>query len=271
MATPSAAQPPRARGFGGPRPEGGDRRGGPGGPGGPRGPRRDGPREEKEWVPLTKLGRLVKSGKIPKLESIYLHSIPIKEPEIIDYFLKDLKEDVMKVTPVQKQTRAGQRTRFKVFVAIGDMNGHLGLGTKVAKEVQGAIKGAQLVAKMAMVPVRRGYWGNKIGLPHTIAMTVTGKSGSIRVRLMPAPRGTGIVAPPATKKLIVFAGISDCYTCTSGNTKTMGNFIQATYDAIAQSYKYLTPDFWKPTVFLPNPFEEHSEWLKETNAKPLGA
>lgn len=264
MADPSGSRPPpRGRGgFGGPRPEGGDRRG-------PRGPRRDGPRDEKEWVPLTKLGRLVKAGKIPKLESIYLHSIPIKEPEIIDYFLKDLKEDVMKVTPVQKQTRAGQRTRFKVFVAIGDMNGHIGLGCKVAKEVQGAIKGAQLAAKMAMVPVRRGYWGNKIGLPHTIAMTVTGKCGSCRVRLMPAPRGTGIVAPPATKKLIVFAGINDAYTCTSGNTKTMGNFIQATFDAISQSYQYLTPDFWKPTVFLPNPFEEHTDFLKETAVKSL--
>jgi hypothetical protein len=30
--------------------------------------------------------------------------------------------------PVQKQTAAGQRTRFKAFVAIGDGNGHLGLG-----------------------------------------------------------------------------------------------------------------------------------------------
>ena len=261
MADNSGAKPPQRRGFGN-RGDGPQRRG-------PRpGGRFDG-KDDKEWTPLTKLGRLVKAGKILKLETIYLHSIPIKEPEIIDYFLKELKDEVMKVSPVQKQTRAGQRTRFKVFVAVGDMNGHLGLGVKVAKEVQGAIKGAQLVAKMSIVPVRRGYWGNKIGNPHTVAMTVTGKSGSCRVRLVPAPRGTGIVAPPATKKLIVFAGINDCYTSTAGNTKTMGNFIKATYDALAQSYKYLTPDFWKPTHYLPNPFEEHSEWLKETTYKPL--
>ena len=37
--------------------------------------------------------------------------------------------------PVQKQTRAGQRTRFKAFVAIGDSNGHVGLGVKCSKEV----------------------------------------------------------------------------------------------------------------------------------------
>lgn len=47
----------------------------------------------------------------------------------------------MKVMPVQKQTSAGQRTRFKAFVAIGDYQGHVGLGVKCAKEVATAIRG----------------------------------------------------------------------------------------------------------------------------------
>ncbi len=42
--------------------------------------------EDKEWVPVTKLGRLVKDGKIQSIEDIYLHSLPIKEHEIIDVF-----------------------------------------------------------------------------------------------------------------------------------------------------------------------------------------
>jgi len=63
-----------------------------------------------------------------------------------------------------------------------------------------------------MVPVRRGYWGNKIGNPHTIPCKVTGRSGSVRVRLVPAPRGTGIVGAPTSKKVLQFAGIQDCYT-----------------------------------------------------------
>lgn len=63
-------------------------RGGAGGGGGRGGPLRRGggpPRRggrgkdgDKEWVPVTKLGRLVKDRKITSVEEIYLHSLPIK-------------------------------------------------------------------------------------------------------------------------------------------------------------------------------------------------
>lgn len=155
------------------------RPGAPGAPGG-RGPRqggrgnRAGGKEEKEWEPVTKIGRLVKDEKIKSLEELYKHSIPIKEAEIIDYFLgPQLKDEVLKIMPVQKQTRSGQRTRFKAFVAIGDSNGHVGLGVKCSKEVATAIRGAIIAAKLSIIPVRRGYWGNKIGKPHTIPCKVS--------------------------------------------------------------------------------------------------
>lgn len=211
-----------------------------------------GPKKE-DWNPITKLGKLVKSGKVSSLEEIFRFSLPIKEPQIVDYFFGKITEDekngkyreeVMKVKSVQKQTTAGQRTRLKVWMLVGDENGHIGLGQKSHKEVQGAIKGALLEAKMNLIPVRLGYWGNKIGKPHTIPMKVSGKCGSVTVRLVPAPRGTGVVGAPTTKKCIQFAGIKDCYTQSTGKTKTKGNFLYACYYALRRTYCYLTPEFW---------------------------
>jgi len=207
----------------------------------------------------------VKEGKISSLEEIFLFSMPVKEAEIIEFFLKDkLQDEVMKIMPVQKQSSAGQTTRFKAFVALGDNNGHIGLGVKCSSEVATAIRGAITAAKLNVSPVRRGYWGRKGGLPHTVPCKVTGKCGSVRVRLIPAPRGTGLVASPAGKKLMDMAGIQDCYTSSRGHTRTMGNFIKAMFAALKNTYGYLSPELWANDVLGASPYQEHTDFLAKT-------
>jgi len=250
-----------SRGRGGPRGRGGDRGGARGGRPGGRPMGRG--RQEEEWKPTTKLGRLVKSGKVTSFEEIFRFAIPIKEPQIVDHLVKrnqnTLKDEVMKVKPVQKQTKAGQRTRFKAWVLIGDEAGHIGLGQKAHKEVQGAIKGATLDAKMNFYPVRKGYWGNKIGQPHTVPFKVTGRCGSVRCRLVPAPRGSSLVAAPTSKKVLQFAGIQDCYTQSRGSTKTKGNFLYAVFRALLVTYTFLTPEFWGKPNFDRTPYERYAD------------
>merc|ERR1712000_512859 len=174
------------------------------------------------WVPVTKLGRLVKGRHITSLEQIYRYALPIKESQIIDYFLPSLKDEVVKITPVQKQTTAGQRTRFKAFVVVGDGAGHLGLGVKCA---------------------------------------------AVSVRLVPAPRGTGVVAARAPKKLLQFAGIQDVYTSSTGHTKTLGNFVKATFQAISRTFGYLTPDLWQDIPLGEAPYGEFSDYLAQTKKR----
>lgn len=73
-------------GFGG-APPAGAAAGGRGGRGGARGRGGRGGRgkdAEREWQPVTKLGRLVKERKITTIEEIYLHSLPIKVLILID-------------------------------------------------------------------------------------------------------------------------------------------------------------------------------------------
>jgi len=273
----SEAAAPRAentRGFGG-------RAGGRG-----RGPRR--PRNDKEiqWIPCTKLGRLVQDGKIDSLDDIFHHSLKVREYQIIDHFYPDkrenpnvqvimqdldrsgkqLHETVMSIKPVQKQTSAGQRTRFKAYVLLGNCNGHVALGHKSAKEVATAIRGAIINAKLNMIPVRRGWWGSTLGEAHTIATKLSAKCGSVRVRLIPAPRGTGIVGSPTTQKILFYAGIQDCFSASSGQTCTRGNFATAIFDALKSSYSFLTPDQWQKKPLSLTPFEYHSVHLSNKQA-----
>lgn len=98
----------------------------------------------------------------------------------------------------------------------------------------------------------------------TFFLQVTGKCGSVLVRLIPAPRGTGIVSAPVPKKLLQMAGIDDCYTSSRGSTTTLGNFAKATYAAIAKTYAFLTPDLWKDIPLGKTPYQEHADFLSKS-------
>jgi len=73
----------------------------------------------EEWVPKTKVGRLVKEGKIANIEEIFRRNLPILEPEIVDVLLPGLQAEVIDITHVQKMTDAGRVTRYRATVVVG--------------------------------------------------------------------------------------------------------------------------------------------------------
>merc|ERR1712194_444744 len=84
---------------------------------------------------------------------------------------------------------------------------------------------------------------------------------------MGAPRGTGLVASPAGKKLMHMAGINDCYSSSRGHTRTMGNFIKAIFYALKATFGYLSPELWVNNTLIPSPYQEHTDFLAKTVAQ----
>ncbi len=200
----------------------------------------------EEWVPRTRLGWMVKEGKISSIKEIFDMNLVIQEPEIVDYLLPDLQHEVVDVNIVQKQTDAGEMTRFRVLVVVGNFNGYVGIGLGKARQVRQAIGKAIRNAKLNIIPVRRGCgsWACSCSEPHSVPFAVLGKCGSVRVKLIPAPKGTGLVAGDAAKVVLRYAGIKDVWTWSRGETRTTINFVGAVYDALRNTYKFVTIYDW---------------------------
>ena len=199
-----------------------------------------------EWIPKTRLGMLVKEGKITSIDEIFVNNLPIREPEIVDALLPDLKHEVVSVNFVQRQTDAGEVSRFQVTVVVGNENGYVGIGMGKAKQIRQAIEKAIKSAKLNIVPVRRGCgsWECLCGEPHSVPFKVFGKSGSVEVVLLPAPKGVGLVAGDVAKVVLRLAGIKDVWTRSRGETRTAHNMAKAVYNALKSTYAFKLPTEW---------------------------
>ena len=189
---------------------------------------------KEEWEPKTNLGHMVKEGTITDIDEIFEKGLPIMELEIVDALLPDLEEEVMDVNLVQRMHKSGRKVNFRVIVAVGNKNGYVGLGQGKAKEVGPAIRKAVDDAKYNIIKVRRGCgdWGCVCGREHTVPFKISGKSGSVRVTLIPAPGGVGLTIGNVGKTILRLAGIDDVWSQTMGQTQTTINFASAVFDAL---------------------------------------
>lgn len=194
---------------------------------------------EEEWTPKTEIGRKVVDGEITALEQVYQRNKPILEHQIVDRLLGHTEEEVLDVNYVVRVTDSGRRRSFKATVAVGDKNGHIGVGEGKGKEVPTAIEKGVKKAKKNIKTVKRGCgsWECDCGEEHSLPMAVEGRSGSVKITIKPAPKGTGIVAGETASKILELTGIKDAWTKTKGKTSTKNNFAKATLNALKKTIK----------------------------------
>ncbi len=207
------------------------------------------PPELANWVPKTKLGKMVLRGEIKDIDEIFARGLKIREPEIVDYLLPNLKHELVLIggtpgkgggirrTPTRRTARmhrSGRRYKISAFAIVGDENGHVGVGKGEGTTHAIAIEKAIKRAKLNLIPVARGCgsWECRCGEPHSIPARTSGKCGSVRVTLIPAPRGLGLCCGDELKKLLRLAGIKDIWSKSKGNTRTRMNFVLAAFDAL---------------------------------------
>jgi len=191
----------------------------------------------KEWEPKTRLGRTVKQGQIATMSDVLSSGLPLKEVEIVDTLLPELSDEVIDVNMVQRMTDSGRKPSFRILTAVGNGQGFLGLGQAKGKEVGETIKKAVSNAKLQMIEVERGCgsWECGCDRPHSVPFKVCGKSGSVEVTLIPAPRGVSLIIGDAAKPLLKLAGIEDVWSRTDGRTRTTGNYAKAVFEALKQT------------------------------------
>ena len=205
-----------------------------------------GPERVEEWVPKTRLGKMIQEGKVTSIEEVFLSGLKISEPQIVDALLPDLQEEVINVNLVQKQTDAGEKSRFKAIVAVGNRDGYVGLGSGKASQVRTAITKAAVAARLNIVPVKRGCgsWECGCGKPHSVPFQVEGKCGGVRVVIVPGPRGLGLVASEVAKVVLGLAGVKDLWVRSYGSTRTVPSYACALFDGLRKTYSLITQADW---------------------------
>jgi len=207
--------------------------------------------DKENWEPKTFLGKKIKSGEIKKIDEILDSGLKFIEPEIVDCFFPDLQVELLLVgqskgkfgggqrrvfKQTQKKTKEGNKPKFATIAALGNNDGYVGIGYGKSRETVPAREKAIRNAKLAFIKIRRGCgsWECGCKTAHSIPFRVEGKCGSVKITLIPAPKGTGLCVNTDCQKLLDLAGIKDVWSKVLGKSNTKTNLINACFKALKQ-------------------------------------
>ena len=137
----------------------------------------------------------------------------------------EFKERLVAVNRVSKTVKGGRNMRFSALMVVGDREipGRVGCGMGKAVEIPEAIRKGLEDAKKAMITVPL----NGTTIPHE----VVGVFGTGKVKMLPAPEGTGVIAGGACRAVLEMAGVKDIRTKSFGTNNPI-NMVKATLEAL---------------------------------------
>lgn len=139
--------------------------------------------------------------------------------------VSEFKEKLVAVNRVSKTVKGGRNMRFSALMVVGDENGRVGCGMGKAVEIPEAIRKGTEDAKKQMISVPL----NGTTIPHE----AVGVFGTARVKMLPAPEGTGVIAGGPVRDVLEACGIKNIVTKSIGSNNKI-NVVRATLDGLSQ-------------------------------------
>ena len=134
-----------------------------------------------------------------------------------------LKEKMIAVNRVTKVVKGGRILGFAALSVVGDGAGKVGMGKGKAREVPVSVQKSMDEARRNLVSaaLRDG----------TVHHEVYGQHGAARVMLLPASKGTGIIAGGPMRAVFEVVGVTDVVAKSHGSSNPY-NLVRATINAL---------------------------------------
>lgn len=139
--------------------------------------------------------------------------------------VSEFNEKLVAVNRVSKTVKGGRNMRFSALMVVGDEKGRVGCGMGKAVEIPEAIRKGLEDAKKSMITVPL----NGTTIPHE----VVGVFGTGKVKLLPAPEGTGVIAGGPVRAVLEACGIKNIVTKSIGSNNKI-NMVRATLAGLKQ-------------------------------------
>ena len=140
-----------------------------------------------------------------------------------------MDQSILDLARVTRVTEGGKHLSFRAGVVIGDRKGRVGFGLSKGKDVQVGVDKATRQARKHIITVPI--------INETIPHAVYSKFKAAKIILMPAPRGSGIIAGGAVRTVLELAGVPNVSSKILGKTKNKIVIAKATFQALASFKK----------------------------------